>query len=279
MMHSGGIQHAVSLAATSEWGVGGVARALYTPADEADATAFLAALRTDEPLLVLGQGSFMVVRDGGFPGMVMRTAGLDRVREEDGGLYVEAGARCAQVAHAAARAQLGGYEWLAGVPGTIGGALMTHAGLDELRVWDQVLALQMLDRGGHAHRRSRESFGMGPVRAGGNRHAGETIAGVWLKPAEAALANVAGQLSGPRAIGQLFAAGDVAAVGACAEVLDGPVRLDRDSGQLHLDAGADATALEAAIEQLCAAAGRRAGRDIACRLRFAGLPRDGMQHS
>jgi UDP-N-acetylenolpyruvoylglucosamine reductase len=279
MTTAGLLRHDVNTAALSEWGVGGVARAVYTPSNEADLATFLAELRTDEPLLVLGQGAFLVVRNGGFPGMLIRTVQLDAIRDEDAGLYVEAGTRCAQVAHHAAARGLAGFDWLAGVPGSIGGALMTNAGVGDRRLWTQVAAVNLLDRQGHAHRRSRESFGIGPLRAGGNRHPGETIAGVWLNADAQATADAPGQVFGARAIAQLFSPEDVTAVMDAAPVLDGAVRLDRASAQLHLDDSADAGALEAAIEALCAAASRIAGRPVACRLRFVGASYAGVQGS
>ncbi len=270
MNHTGTLRHDVDTASLSEWGVGGMARTVYSPANATDAGQFLSQLRIDEPLLVHGYGAFLVIRDGGFSGVILSTLMLDDIRTEEDGLYVEAGARCAQVAHFANTHHVSGYDWLAGLPGTIGGALMTHAGVAEHRVWPFVSAVNMLDRGGRTHRRSRESFGIGPLRAGSNRHAGEMVAGVWLNADGKTPAGAPGQLSGPRAIAQLFAAEDMAAVLESSDALHGAVRIDRDSAQLHLDAQADATSLEQAINTLCAHASLRTGKTVGCRLRFAG---------
>jgi len=279
MMNAGQLRHDVNTAPLCEWGVGGVARSVFAPTSEADAAKFLADLRTDEPLLVVGHGAFVVVRDGGFEGMVLRTLALDAIREEADGLYVQAGVRCAQLAHHAASHGLAGFEWMAGVPGTLGGALMTNAGAGERRVWSLVDAVNLIDRAGHVHRRSRESFGIGPVRAGGNRHPGETIAGVWLHAGETVAADTPALVCGPRAVTQLFSPEDVAAVIESAAILTGPVQLDGDSGQLHLADSADASALEAAVESLCAAAARRLHRPVRCRLRFVGESPDWKQGS
>jgi len=279
MTSTGLLRHDVSTAALSEWGVGGAARTVYTPANEADLATFLAELRTDEPLLVLGHGAFLVVRDGGYQGVIIQTVRLDAMRSEEAGLYVEAGARCAQVAHHAAAQGTAGFDWMAGVPGSVGGALMTNAGVGTHRLWAQVAAVNLVDRHGHAHRRSRESFGIGPLRAGGNRHPGETIAGVWLHADATATSGARGQVSGARAVAQLFAPEDVGAVMDAGPTLQGPVTLDSASAQLHLDDTADADALEKAIESLCAAAARKAGRAVACRLRFVGESRQGKQGS
>jgi len=279
MTTAGLLRHAVNTATLSEWGVGGVARSVYAPVDESDLAAFLAELRSDEPLLVLGHGAFLVVRDGGFQGMLIHTVGLETIRDEDAGLYVAAGARCSQVAHHAAARGVAGFDWMAGVPGSIGGALMTNAGVGPHRLWPQVTAVNLVDRHGHMHRRSCESFGIGPLRAGGNRHPGETIAGVWLHGAAPAETDAPGQVCGARAVAQLFAPEDTTAVLEAANVLQGPVSLDRASAQLHLDDTADADALENAIETLCSAASRSAGRPVRCRLRFVGESHTGAQDS
>jgi UDP-N-acetylmuramate dehydrogenase len=107
------------------------------PADADDLAQFLAALPNDVPLTVLGVGSNVIVRDGGVPGVVIRLAGrqfaqittdLDTVDAPDARVVAGAGALDAMVAKAAAKAGIGGLEFFAGIPGTIGGALTMNAG-------------------------------------------------------------------------------------------------------------------------------------------------------
>ena len=83
-----------------------------------------------EPLFWLGLGSNLLVRDGGFAGTVIATQGrLERMQWlEADRLYAEAGVACAKIARTAARAGRCGVEFLAGIPGTLGGALAMNAG-------------------------------------------------------------------------------------------------------------------------------------------------------
>ena len=269
----GQLQHNVKMATFSAWGVGGVAQAVYTPADEADAAAFLAGLRLDEPLLVHGSGAYIVVREGGYRGMVLSTCALDAMTLDGATLYAEVGIGCAALVQYARNHGFTGLGWMLGVPGTLGGALVTNAGVRDERVWSRVEAVKTLDRHGRTHRRAPDAFGIGAVFAGASRHADELMVGVWLRPkARAQDTTTSGALSGPRAVSQLFAADDVLHVLEVADQVPGRVRLDRASGQLHLDAQPDAVGLEAAIRGLCDAASAVAGRPVNCRLRFVGEP-------
>lgn len=110
--------------------VGGPAQVLFAPADEADLSAFLAALPDDVPVMTMGIASNMIVRDGGVPGVVIRLPlrGFGDARAE--GDLVIAGAACPdkKLANAAADAKLTGLEFFFGIPGAVGGALRMNAG-------------------------------------------------------------------------------------------------------------------------------------------------------
>ncbi len=148
------------LARFTTWRVGGPARQFYRPADSADLLQFLASLPEDEPLLWLGLGSNLLIRDGGFAGTVIATQGrldgMDLVTANE--LRVEAGVSCAQVARFAARQGLCGVEFLTGIPGTFGGALAMNAGAFGGETWTQVTAVETVDRTGRLHRRSPSDF-------------------------------------------------------------------------------------------------------------------------
>jgi UDP-N-acetylmuramate dehydrogenase len=148
------------LARHTSWRVGGPARRFYRPADRDDLVAFLQQLDSDEPLLWLGLGSNLLVRDGGFPGTVIATQGsLDRVEAQSGNaIYAEAGCACAKVARIAARAGLVGAEFLAGIPGTLGGALAMNAGAFGGETWPLVRWVETLDRSGQVRRRAPAQF-------------------------------------------------------------------------------------------------------------------------
>jgi len=134
----------------TSWRVGGAADYFYTPADKADLLQLLARLPANLPLCWVGLGSNLLVRDGGVAGMVVRTSqGLRALRFSSAGRgYVEAGVSCAKVARAAAAAGLTGVEFLAGVPGSFGGALAMNAGAFGGQTWDWVETVECVDRTG-----------------------------------------------------------------------------------------------------------------------------------
>ena len=108
---------------------GGNAEALFVPKDAQDLAETLAALPKSTPVTVLGACSNVIIRDGGIEGLVVRLAGgfADIVIEPDG-LIAGAAALDMIVAEQAANAGLAGLEFLAGIPGSIGGAVVMNAG-------------------------------------------------------------------------------------------------------------------------------------------------------
>jgi len=157
------------MARHTSWRVGGPARRFYRPADRDDLVLFLQRLEPEEPLLWLGLGSNLLVRDGGFAGTVIATqgrlGGIARVGER--GLYAEAGAACAKVARFTARAGLGGVEFLAGIPGTLGGALAMNAGAFGGETWERVRRVETVDRRGRVRERQPRAFRIGYRRVEG----------------------------------------------------------------------------------------------------------------
>ena len=126
----GRLEANVVLAPYTWFRVGGPAQLLFTPADEADLSYFLKALPADAPVMVMGVGSNMIVRDGGVPGVVVRLSprGFGEATVE--GDLIRAGCACPdkKLANAAAAAALGGLEFYYGIPGMVGGALRMNAG-------------------------------------------------------------------------------------------------------------------------------------------------------
>ncbi|MGH8583875.1 MAG: UDP-N-acetylmuramate dehydrogenase [Gammaproteobacteria bacterium] len=144
----------------TSWRVGGPAQRFYLPADTADLVVLLRRLPAEEPVYWIGLGSNLLVRDGGLRGTVICAAGvLDgwelRLPEH---LHVQAGLSCAKVARIAARAGLGGAEFLAGIPGTMGGALAMNAGAFGGETWRLVARAQTVDRHGRIRERGPEAF-------------------------------------------------------------------------------------------------------------------------
>ncbi len=162
----GELQRNASLAELTSWRVGGPARQLYRPADREDLIAFIQHLPADEPLLWLGLGSNVLIRDGGYIGTVLQTRGvLDQLETESlsdvGVLRIGAGVVCAQIARSAARAGLAGAAFLAGIPGTLGGALAMNAGAHGSSIWGFVREVEVLTRQGEVQIRRPQDFEIG----------------------------------------------------------------------------------------------------------------------
>ena len=148
-----------SLQRYNTWRIGGPARQMYLPADVEDLATFLCTLPADEPLLWLGLGSNLLIRDGGFGGTVILLQGrLNDLRIDDGSVYAEAGVACAKVARECARADLSGAAFLAGIPGTIGGALAMNAGAFGGETWRIVTMATTIDRRGRIRERRADEY-------------------------------------------------------------------------------------------------------------------------
>jgi UDP-N-acetylmuramate dehydrogenase len=151
-----------SLAPFTWFRVGGPADALFLPADADDLAQFLAALPNEVPLLPIGVGSNLIVRDGGVPGVVIRLAGRAFAHVEplgDARIRVGAGALDSMVAKGAAKAGIGGLEFYVGVPGTIGGALTMNAGCYGRETTDVLIEATALNRKGERITLSHADFG------------------------------------------------------------------------------------------------------------------------
>jgi UDP-N-acetylmuramate dehydrogenase len=167
----GELRHNEPLSGYTTWRVGGPARQMYLPADVDDLAGFLARLPADEPLLWLGLGSNLLVRDGGFAGTVILLQGrLNQLEIQGRSVDVEAGVACAKTARAAARAGLTGAAFLAGIPGTMGGALAMNAGAFGGETWGIVERVDTIDRRGRLRRRGPEDFRVAYREVGGPGH-------------------------------------------------------------------------------------------------------------
>ena len=128
---------------------GGPAEVLFRPADVEDLSSFLKALPAEVPVMVLGVGSNIIVRDGGIKGVVIRLMrGFTGIAVEGNEVVAGAGAPDLNVALTARDHALAGLEFLSGIPGTIGGAFPTNAGAYGGELKDVLISAEAVDRSG-----------------------------------------------------------------------------------------------------------------------------------
>jgi UDP-N-acetylmuramate dehydrogenase len=143
----------------TSWRVGGKAERFFVPVDINDLSLYLSQLEEDEEILWLGLGSNLLVRDGGIRGSVIATGGvLNEMTIAGTALKVGAGLACAKVARFTAANAFSGAEFLAGIPGTIGGALAMNAGAFGGEIWNIVTSVEMINRKGDKHNRNADEF-------------------------------------------------------------------------------------------------------------------------
>lgn len=146
----------------TSWRVGGPADRLYIPGGLEDLMTFLQSLPPGEPVHFVGLGSNLLVRDGGVRGaVVLMHDALTEMRFEGETVYAEAGVSCAKLAKFAARQHLHGAEFLAGIPGTVGGALAMNAGCHGAETWDVAVRALTIDRHGVMRERSQVDMEIG----------------------------------------------------------------------------------------------------------------------
>lgn len=160
-----------SMASHNSWRAGGVADSFYLPADLEDLQVFIASRPITEEVLWIGLGSNLLVRDGGVRGTVICTCNrLKGISPDPGGLLrVEAGVPCAHVAKYCAEHGFVGAEFLAGIPGTMGGALAMNAGAFGGETWNLVAGVTTIDRHGDLHRRLPSDYEIGYRSVRGSR--------------------------------------------------------------------------------------------------------------
>ncbi len=147
------------------WRAGGTAAKFFKPANLDDLRGFLPTIPVDEPILFVGLGSNLLIRDGGFAGTVILTTpmlgGITLDTNDTLIVIAGAGAASPHVAKYAAKNNLAGAAWLAGVPGTVGGALAMNAGCYGTQTWEQVVDCVTVNRAGELHTRTAADFEIG----------------------------------------------------------------------------------------------------------------------
>jgi len=145
------------------WRTGGNAESYFEPIDKEDLSLFLGSLDNQIQITWIGLGSNLLVRDGGIKGVVIGSLGkLNQLKiiETDKAklVYAECGVSCAQLARFCNKHELGSADFLAGIPGTVGGALAMNAGAFGSETWEFVKAVEMMNRKGEISERDSNQF-------------------------------------------------------------------------------------------------------------------------
>ncbi|GAB4119131.1 MAG: UDP-N-acetylmuramate dehydrogenase [Sideroxydans sp.] len=163
------------------WRAGGMARRLYRPLDLADLQCFLRQVPADEPLLAVGLGSNLLVRDSGYHGTVLLLVGaLNELRMEGELIYAQAGVPGAKLARFAATSHLCGAEFFVGIPGTLGGMLAMNAGCYGGETWQKVARVHVLTRQGELLERTPDEYEVGYRHVALHKESEEFFVGAWL---------------------------------------------------------------------------------------------------
>ena len=147
------------LARYTSWRVGGRADSVFIAESLSELQAFLQTLDHAEPITFMGLGSNLLVRDGGVRGtvIVMHQA-LNDLRLDGQYIYAEAGVTCGKLARFSANNAKDGAEFMAGIPGTVGGALAMNAGCYGSETWNIVHQVLTIDINGMTYVRNVAEF-------------------------------------------------------------------------------------------------------------------------
>lgn len=133
---------------------GGLAELFYQPADEADLVLFLQNLPETIPVTIVGIGSNLLVRDGGIPGVVIRLSSKNfgQIQQVSPKRFLVGAATADKhLAAAALEAEIAGFHFYHGIPGSLGGALKMNAGANGVETSARVVEVYALDRKGQRH--------------------------------------------------------------------------------------------------------------------------------
>ena len=147
------------LARYTSWRVGGLADHVFIAENLSELQTFLKNLNRAEPICFIGLGSNLLVRDGGVRGtVVVMHQALNDLHMDTDLIYAEAGVTCGKLARFSAAQSKKGAEFMAGIPGTVGGALAMNAGCYGSETWNIVHQVLTIDRNGVTYKRHVSEF-------------------------------------------------------------------------------------------------------------------------
>jgi UDP-N-acetylmuramate dehydrogenase len=157
------VQEGVPISSLTSFKTGGPARYLITPEDLHEVESVLSfASENKIPLLTIGKGTNILVSDRGFDGIVLTTQRLNRISVENEQVTCESGVRISNLIKTSLAHSLTGAEFLAGIPGTVGGAVISNAGLKTVWLSEILEEIEVIPiTGGKPYKTSRQEINFG----------------------------------------------------------------------------------------------------------------------
>ena len=172
----------VPLRDLNSWRVGGVADQFYFCTDKEKLSYNLQKRNFKLPIMFIGLGSNTLFRDGGFRGTIIAMhKGLNHIKLDDQLFYAESGVSCSKLAKYIARLGYANSAFLAGIPGTLGGALAMNAGCYGSETWDFVDKVLTIDQNGIEHLRKKEEFDIAYRHVENKKNPQEFFIAAWLE--------------------------------------------------------------------------------------------------
>ncbi|MDD2840104.1 MAG: UDP-N-acetylmuramate dehydrogenase [Rickettsiales bacterium] len=141
-----------SLAKYSWFQAGGNADIIFKPKDLDDLKSFLSQIDKKIPIIIIGGGSNILIRDKGFRGaVIILKDALNNINLKDDKLEIDAGVLNSKIYQFAKENEIGGYEFLGTIPGTIGGAARGNAGCYNSEIKDFLISIEAIDFNGKIH--------------------------------------------------------------------------------------------------------------------------------
>jgi len=152
----------VSMKKYNTWRVGGVAEYYVEISSEAALQKIFSINKLQKPITVIGVGSNLLIRDGGIKGTVINLSrGLKNIFLDHHLIFAECGISCSSLARFSAKNNKKNCAFLAGIPGSVGGALAMNAGCYGGEIWQFVSKVKIMNHEGDFHIKDKQSFEIG----------------------------------------------------------------------------------------------------------------------
>jgi UDP-N-acetylmuramate dehydrogenase len=152
----------VSMKKYNSWRVGGLAENYVEVSSEEALQKIFSINKVKKPITVIGVGSNLLIRDGGIKGTVINLSrGLKSIFIDQHLIFAECGISCSSLARFSAKNNKKNCAFLAGIPGSVGGALAMNAGCYGGEIWQFVSKVKIMNHGGDIHIKDKQSFEIG----------------------------------------------------------------------------------------------------------------------